>query len=174
MKKYLNKFFLSLFNFNIIELEMYHKKEGIEKSFADRSSMLIEESDSISSLVDEDDNDRDKRLDETDFINYFDEDYSWLDVLIMQKLLGKINEPGSVFQDFSGPGYDYEPYERKDEQVPYVLRDLNKEEEDSKLEKERHPLILTLSREEPEQEEEESQPEKTADFEPEIEERKAA
>ena len=150
---------------------MYDKKEGVEGSF-DKSSMLLEEPDSISSLIDdEDDNERDKRLDETDFIDYCEKTYDWLHILILGKLLVKINAPEQVFQDSFETGYDYKQYQRKDEQVPYVLRDLNKEEEDSK--KEEYPLILPPLREEQEKKEKGIKPEET-DSESGIKERKAA
>ena len=132
--------------------------------------MLIEETDSISSLIDEEDDWMDERPDENDFIDYFDKEYEWLSILILDRLLGKINEPGLLSQDSFEIGYDYEPYERKDEQIPYILRDLNTED-DSEAEKEQHPLILAILKEE---EQEDTKPEETEDFHQDFEERKAA
>lgn len=134
-----------------------------------KSPALLEDFFTTSNFI-EDDVDIDKRLDETDFIDYCDKEYEWLGILILEKMLGKINSPNNIFQDFLEIGYDYEPYEEREEQIPYFLRGFDLEE-DHESEKEKHPLILTILKDD---EQEEINPEEESDFHPEIEERKAA
>ncbi|MBW2981475.1 hypothetical protein KY343_01215 [Candidatus Woesearchaeota archaeon] len=91
--------------------------------------MLIEESDSISSLVAED-YDPEKILDETDFLDYFESGYNWLNLLENLRLLKIINDPENnigvnPFGVSYAGGYLKEPAE-----LPYILRVLKKEDEE--------------------------------------------
>jgi hypothetical protein len=129
--------------------EMYNKKEDRGKSFGS-NLMPIEETYSISSLVSEEDsNSKDERLDETDIIDYCEEDYEWLHILILNRLLKRINNPEEAVR---GEHSYKNNYLKEPAEVPYILRDLNKAE----------------------QEEKKTEPEETEDLEYEIEERMAA
>lgn len=111
---------------------MYNKKEGIDRGF-DSSLMLIEESDSISSLIAEDD-DKDRVLDEADFINYFERDYRWLNLLENLRLMRRINEPEKNIRKDSESGYTSD-YLKEPAEVPYILKIFQKKEEGSDKEK---------------------------------------
>jgi len=88
----------------------------------------------------EDDNDREKRLDESDFINPLEEGVEWTDMFRVQNILSKINAPDKSYtQTSSETNYETYNYESSQEQIPYPLKVLN---ELSNQEEEQSPLEL--------------------------------
>lgn len=153
---------------------MFYEKKEQEGLPSTQSPQLREETYTSEFFQEDYDNDVEKRLDETDFINPFKEDFDWIDMFRIERILAKINDPSEAYSaNLNETKYETYNYESNAEkQLPYVLKVFNQFEDEeetlSPLElmlpkKEDEEKILVLRTPEPEEEHnEEDQEERRA------------
>jgi hypothetical protein len=130
---------------------MFYEKKSMQEGLTTTQSPYTLEEIPNSNLPEDDDNDIDKRLDETDFINPLEEGIEWIEMFRVQNILSKINAPGASYtQTQSETNYETYNYESPaEQQIPYLLKVLNQNEDDEKTKP--SPLELKLPRKEDEE-----------------------
>lgn len=119
--------------------------------------------------------DVDEAQEESDFLNYFDEEYEILDLWARFRLLKRINNPEDIYDGFEAKDDCNDSYldEVSPEQVPYFLRVLGEEDDP---EEPVNRLLETESKqtEERDESDDEELEEHEEEIEEELEERLAA
>jgi len=153
---------------------MFYEKKEQEGLTPTQSPQLREETYTSNFLQEDDYKDVDKRLDETDFINPFNDNIEWIDMFRIERILAKINDPSEAYSaNLNETKYETYNYESSAEkQLPYVLKVFNQVEDEEETlsplelmlpEKEEEEKILVLRTPEPEEEHnEEDQEERSA------------